>query len=452
LKANRLCSFVLAGVILAAGMTGCSGSGASSSGASVNSSSGDSSAATEADKSPVTLNIAWWGSQTRNTYTQKLLDMYHQKYPNISFTGTPSGYDSYEQKLSTQAAGNELPDIMQMDYTFISEFTKNGSLADLSSYVSDKTIDLSNADQSLVDSGKINGKLSAIVIAETAPTVAYNPDVLKDAGVAEPTDGWTWDDLLNDCIAIHKKTQGFGFGTTIPSNSVDWIFNYYLRQYGKSLYDSEGKTLGYSDDKYFIDFINQFKKMQDEKAEPTVDEYTQINARGKEQSLVVQGKAGFMFEWANYPTIVTSANPNLKLVTMPNNSKTIKAMYLKPSMFFSISNNSKHKKESAEFINWFLNDIEANKVINAERGVPISSTIRDEMKTSLTAQNKAEFKYIDEVSKNSSQVSPPDPAGSAEIRTKLNDEFDAVLYGKKTEKQAAADFRKESDEVLSRNS
>ena len=114
MKANRLCSFVLAGVILAAGMTGCSGSGASSSGASVNSSSGDSSAATEADKSPVTLNIAWWGSQTRNTYTQKLLDMYHQKYPNVSFTGTPSGYDSYEQKLSTQAAGNELPDLMSV--------------------------------------------------------------------------------------------------------------------------------------------------------------------------------------------------------------------------------------------------------------------------------------------------------------------------------------------------
>lgn len=127
-------------------------------------------------------------------------------------------------------------------------------------------------------------------------------------------------------------------------------------------------------------------------------------------------------------------------------------MYLKPSMFFSVANNSKNKDKCAKFINWFINDLDANKVIKAERGVPISSKVRSEMLSSLTSQGKAMFQFVDKAGKISSKVSPADPSGSAEVRTDLNNEVDAVLYGKKTAKQAAADFRKEANEVLSRNS
>lgn len=442
MKKSRILAFILAGAVVGSmtAFTGCSQK--NSSGASSDK---------ESDTN-VTIGFTWWGSQTRHDYTKKLLDMYHQKHPNINFTTTPAGYDGYEQKLTTQAAGDALPDLMQMDYSFISEFTKNGSLADLSSYVKNKTIDLSDADQSLVNSGKINGKLGAIVISETAPSIVYNPGVLAKAGVSEPTGSWTWDDLVNDCITLQQKTGGFGFGTTLPSDSVDMLFNYYLRQYSFSLYATDGKKLGYSDDKYFTQFVNLFKKMQDAKAEPTVDQYTQINTKGKEQSLVAQSQAGFMFEWANYPTIVASTNSSLKLTPMPNDSKTVKAMYLKPGMFFSISNSSKYKKQCAEFINWFINDTDANKTINAERGVPVSSKIRSGMEPSLSVQNKTMFQYIDEVSKNSSQVSAPDPSGSSEVRTNLNNEVDAVLYGKKTAEKAAADFRTEANTALGRNS
>jgi multiple sugar transport system substrate-binding protein len=276
--------------------------------------------------------------------------------------------------------------------------------------------------------------------------------VLKKAGIAAPTDDWTWDDLVNNSIAIHQKTGGYGYGTDLPSNAADMMFNYYLRQYSKALYATDGKQLGYSDDQYFIDFVSLFKKMQDAKAEPTVDEYTQIDARGNEQTCVVRGEAGYMFDWSNYPSLVESANPNLKLAVMPNNSKTVKAMYLKPSMFFSVANNSKNKDECAKFINWFINDLDANKVINCERGAPVSSKIREAMKDSLNDSNKRMFDYLNSVGKISSKMSSPNPSGASEVEKDLNDEIDAVLYGKKTAKQAAADFRKEANEVLSRNS
>ncbi len=51
--------------------------------------------------------------------------MYTAKNPNITFQATPSGWDGYFDKISAQAAGDTMPDIMQMDYSFISTYSKN---------------------------------------------------------------------------------------------------------------------------------------------------------------------------------------------------------------------------------------------------------------------------------------------------------------------------------------
>ena len=441
-------------VVLAGCSNGSSSSAAfstSGSGASTSNTTASSSASNE-DNTPITLSITWWGSQTRHDYTQKLLDMYHTLHPNVSFQATPAGWDGYETKLATEAAGSSLPDIIQTDYTFLTEFTENNSLADLSSFINDKTIDMTNVNPSLVSSGKVNGILGAVPVSEAALAVSYSPDVFQKAGLAEPTSSWTWNDFVNDALTIQQKTGLYGDGKTFVLDEGDIIFNYYLRQYNLALFSADGKSLGYTDDKYFVDFMTMLKKLQDAKAMPTIDQYTQIAAKGKEQALVTQNQAGFMWEWSNYPSIVQATNPNLKLVAMPNDGQSVQPMYLKPGMFFSVAQNSKYQKQAAEFINWFINDPEANKVINAERGVPVSSTIRAAMEPNLSATDKAMFDYIDQVSKTASQISPPNPSGSAEVTQDMYNEVSAFLYGKKTAEQAAADFRKEATSVLSNNS
>ena len=105
--------------------------------------------------------------------------MYTAKYPNVTFQATPSGWDGYFDKLSAQAAGGTMPDIIQMDYSFINTYFNNDTLADLAPFVADKTIDLTKADQNLVNTGKVGGKLTGIVLASTGLAITYNPAVLK---------------------------------------------------------------------------------------------------------------------------------------------------------------------------------------------------------------------------------------------------------------------------------
>ena len=89
----------------------------------------------------MTIRITWWGGQSRHEYTQQLLDKYTELNPSVHFQATPSGWDGYFEKLATDTATGGMADIVQMDYMYISTYAKNGSLADLSSYSSDGTLD-----------------------------------------------------------------------------------------------------------------------------------------------------------------------------------------------------------------------------------------------------------------------------------------------------------------------
>ena len=135
--------------------------GASSSTAASSAASGSASAV----NGDVTIRFTWWGGQTRHDLTQKVLDKYTELNPNVHFETTPSGWDGYFEKLATDTATGGMADIVQMDYMYISTYAKNGSLADLSSYASDGTLDISNVDDALIDAGTIGGKMVGIPLS-----------------------------------------------------------------------------------------------------------------------------------------------------------------------------------------------------------------------------------------------------------------------------------------------
>jgi multiple sugar transport system substrate-binding protein len=396
---------------------------------------------------PVKLSITWWGSQSRHDYTQKLLDLYTSKNPNVTFEATPSGWDGYFDKLSALAAGDTMPDIIQMDYAYISTFSKNNMLADLSEFVNDKILDMSAIDQNLVDTGKVDGKLTNAVIGSSTLALTYNPDVFTKAGLQAPTPEWKWSDFEKDMITIKEKTGNYGLSKLEETN----YFPYWARQYGKTLYSEDGTKLGYDDDKVFVDYVKMLQRLQDAGAMPTPDEWTQISTKGKEAEPVVTGTGGATFDWSNYAVIVSKANPNLKLVTPPYGEDGSKALWNKPSMFFSVANSSEHKKEAARFISWLINDEEANKIMMAERGVPASSKIREALKPSLSEQQKDMFDFTDLALKHSTKADPPEPQGVAEVRKVMTDCINSVLYKKSTPEDAAKQFRQKADEILARN-
>ena len=161
-----------------------------------------------------------------------------------------------------------------------------------------------------------------------------------------------------------------------------------------------------------------------------------------------------IFEWNNYAAKLSSVNDNLKIVTPPlSDDSDDKGLWMKPGMFFSISENSKVKKEAAEFIDWFINSEEANDLMMAERGTPASSKIRQHMIDSgkLNTQQQEMFQYVDDAAVLCGETPAPDPVGMAEINEAFKNVANSAFLGQATPEEAAKGFREQTEQILSRN-
>lgn len=398
------------------------------------------------------IKITWWGGQSRHDYTQKMLDLYTESHPDVEFEGIPSGWDGYFDKLSTQAASGSMPDIVQMDYLYLTTYAKNNSVADLQQFVDDGTIDVSGIDKDLLSTGESNDILAGAVLSSSLMSVGYNPEVFKEAGIEEPTSDWTWSDFIEINKTIKEKTGKYGsaMSPVIDTNN----FNYWVRQHGGQLFSDDNKSLGYDDDQIFADYITMFKDMMDEGSVPNPDEWAQIETLGQEAGPVVTGDGAMIFEWNNYAAKLSGVNDKLKIVTPPlSDDSEDKGLWMKPGMFFSISESSKVKKEAAEFIDWFINSEEANDLMMAERGTPASSEIRQHMIDSgkLNPQQQEMFQYVDDAAVLCGDTPAPDPVGMSEINEAFKNVANSAFLGQATPEEAAKDFREQAEQILSRN-
>lgn len=401
---------------------------------------------------PVTLSITWWGGQGRHEYTQELLDLYTELNPHVTFQASPSGWDGYFDKLSTQAASGAMPDIMQMDYLYISTYASNNSIADLKPYMDSGIIDVSNIPATTLNTGLIGDEMAGLVLSSTAIGVVYNPDVLAAAGVATPETNWTWKDFIATNQAVSEK-NGSPSATMGPVDDTNML-NYWVRQHGESLFSDDNLTLGYSDDQIVADYIQMWADLMEEGVVSNPDEYEAIKALGDEANPVITGDAGMMFGWGNSAAKVEHINPNVKITTPPLlGSGEDKGLWAKPGQFFCVAETSPNKEEAAKFINWFVNSKEANDIIMAERGIPVSSEIKDYLINSgnLTEQQIASFEFMDTVATMAGDAPNPDPAGISEINQVFKDTAYKVFYGQSTSIDAAKSFRTEAENILARN-
>lgn len=399
------------------------------------------------------IKITWWGGQSRHDYTQQLLDAYSKANPDVEFEALPSGWDGYFDKLSTQAASGSMPDLVQMDYLYISTYAKNNTIADLNEFIDSGTIDVSGIDEKILKSGEIDGKMAGMVVSSSVIAVGYNPDVLEAAGQEAPADDWTWSDYeaLNKAVADSTGNPSalVASGVTGDTN----VFNYWVRQKGETLFNEDGTGLGFEDDAITAEYFQMWKDMMDENIAPDPDEEAQIQTLGQEAGPVVTGDAATIFEWNNYAAKLNAINDKLKVAMPPVSEDGKSGLWIKPGMFFSIAENSEVKEECAKFINWFINSEEANDIIMAERGTPVSSAIRQYMIDSgkLNDQQIEMFEYVDKAAEVAGETPAPDPTGTAEVNEAFARAGSSVFYGQASAEEAAAAFRSDANAILERN-
>jgi multiple sugar transport system substrate-binding protein len=433
---------LLAVPLLLSALSGCGGgnnNNSTATNAATNTPSETKPAATTSAE-PVTLRIAWWGGDTRHSYTQQVIDMYEAKYPNVKIEPEYASFDDYWKKLAPQAAANRLPDIVQMDISYINQYGSNGQLEDMKPYLNTQ-IQVGDVNENVLSTGVISEKQFGIPLGVNVLGFQYDPELLKKAGVDSIPENWTWDQYKE--IAMKAKTAGLYID---GSMAADIFFNYYLRTKGLALYNNDGSALGYEDDALFSDFFGMLSGLIKDGAVPSQDKLSQ-NKGVIEESDIVKGTGIGVWQWSNqYVALQIAVNRPMALAQMPGPDMN-KGLYMQPSMYWSITSNSKVKEEAAKFVDFWINDPEANNLIKGERGVPISSKIKESVSTQLTDSGKQVFKFVADMEPTTSPMSPP--VGSPEVVALLTDLAEQMNFGKIDPAAAAAQFRKEANGILS---
>lgn len=161
-------------VVLFSSIIGCSANGTSGTSSASNTAAGGTSEQ-KSGKEKVKLRIAWWGGQLRHDLTTKVIEMYKAENPNVEIETEFLSFADYLKKMSTEAAGGQLPDVLQMSDSDLPEYVKKNLLIDLDSYVKSGALDLKDVDESYISGGKINNKLYGINLGSNGYSFAYDP-------------------------------------------------------------------------------------------------------------------------------------------------------------------------------------------------------------------------------------------------------------------------------------
>ncbi|MFI0423467.1 ABC transporter substrate-binding protein [Spongiactinospora sp. 9N601] len=145
--------------------------------------------------------------------------------PSIKVELEVAPYVKFFERLRTQIAGGQAPQVWLSDGVLVQEFAARGALADLTDRV--KTMDAaaySGLELNRDDKGRVHGFPQG---AQT-PVLFYNKKLFAEAGVAEPTAEWTYDDLATAARKLTKDTNGdgkpdtYGFRAYSPGFTESW--------------------------------------------------------------------------------------------------------------------------------------------------------------------------------------------------------------------------------------
>lgn len=406
------------------------------------------------------LQIAWWGSQNRHDRTIKVINQYMEAHPDVDIHYEFAAFTDYWPLMNTKAAGEQLPCVMQQDYAYLTEWSSRSLVIPLDPYFTSGAIDTTHISQSLLDGGKVGDKTYAISLGTNSQSFIIDVDAFEKAGIELPPTDWTWTQFEDIVKQLHEKLgiwgiavgqAGVGNNTGLEDNQ---IWKAILIGNNLPIVSADGKTLAYTDDKPTIEYFSMIRRLEDAGAVPTGEEAAEFNNVPLESSPIVTAQTVMQYQWSNQVVAVyTGAGPerHLKLWPLPRPEGGHPSNYLKPSQFFSITAQCKTPELAADFINFFTNDLTANEALFAERGVPISSAVRDHLVPMLDTAGKETFDFISKIATDVSPLPPPDPPHWADFTTNVYQALVAnpVLYGQLTPEDAAKVLREEGDKVLS---
>ncbi|GAA1848788.1 ABC transporter substrate-binding protein [Myceligenerans crystallogenes] len=372
----------------------------------------------------IEISLAWWGDDTRAAMYEEAVALFEKEYPNITVTTGFQDFPNYWTARNTEAASSSLPDVFQMDLSYLRQYGNTGQLLDLAPAF-ESNLDVSGYDEQLLQAGNLNGAQVGIPTSTNTLAFFYNADVLEELGMEPPAEGYTWEDLNEwsaEVAAKGGKQDPAVYGSGDYTGTF-WFFCQWLIQQGKQPFTDDGQ-------------------MNFTEAEAT--EFLNLTAENREAGDVffpiektkqIEPLTGFMtsaetgvMTWDNFLAgYVAETEQDIQMLPMPSGPNGPQQFW-KPSMLLSASANTEQPAAAAKLIDFLVNDPEVGKIFGTNKGVPAVQAQIDAMDVEEGSVDARVVAFEEEVADLVTEPAPMPAEGFGAIEAEWLRLFEEMAY------------------------
>jgi multiple sugar transport system substrate-binding protein len=387
-----------------------------------------------ASEEPVELRVMWWGVDQRHQRTLAVIELFEEKYPYITVVPEYQAQDGYGEKVNTQLAAGNAPDVIQVGGDF-SDYSRRGVLLPLDDQLGD-TLHLDALPDGFLRPARFEEKLYGVPLATNGIAIIVNKAMFDRAGMELPPSDWTWDDVPAYAEQLRAALGEDVFLITDRAREVSY-FDFFLRQRGKSLVKDGAINFEAQD---VADWFSMWQSWAASGAAPDAETASAFNELDVNNSLVPAGRAAMTMNWINQlPNFDNAMEDELALIPLPAGGEGSESgFWLHPAQFWIVPATTEHPREAALFADFTINDPEATQILGVDRGFPGNPEVLSTLKEASEPVVQTMVAYFDEFIANAGPISPAIPNG-AEFGAAFTNAWQEVGFERKTVEEAAAD-------------
>ncbi len=314
---------------------------------------------------PITLRFSWWGGDSRHKATEAAVALFMEKYPNITVECEYGAWDGWSEKVATQLNAGTAPDLMQINWNWLYQFSNDGSkFVDLR----ETNVDLSNYDQKILDQAIVADEQQGLTIGTTGKVFFWNKSTFDKAGIEVPK---TIDDLMAAGKVFEEKLGPEYYPLAMYQYERVVLMRYYLQsKYGKEWVVDGELQYSVEEVKEGLDWICS---LEDAHVLPEISTLQGDGATVLEKNTKwINGTYAGFYEWDSANTKMKDAlegDQEFVLGEFLTGIGEYDAGLTKISQCFAITESSQNKEAAALLLDFLVNDPEAIKILGTERGM-----------------------------------------------------------------------------------
>lgn len=297
-----------------------------------------------------TLKVAGWDTTT-TPYYAAIKEGYEAANPDVKIEWVDLASQDYNVKASTMLAGGDTTDLYCVkELSDMQNWAKEGLIVPMTEQIAADGVDMTKyAGMDSCYVALTDGQQYALPFRADYWVMFYNKDLFDQAGMAYPTNDWTWDEYAQMARDVHEKTGAYG---THYHTWLSCVANWAVCDGVNTLADGE-----YSDLKYFYEL---YQGLEDEEVCMSYDE---LKASGLHYSgAFAQGNVAMMPMGYWYASTLIgyikdgTASMNWGIVAVPHLEGVAAGSSFGSPTGIAISNASANKEEAWKFASWMCSE------------------------------------------------------------------------------------------------